>query len=174
MVINLDPLDIDLDFERKSFRLGDTISATVTLIPSKDVEIREATINLMGNVRRTKVENRVGVGRMPGIGAQSSYVPTAQHMEHEVSTEVFFRASIMSSMSLRRGEASRHDVALRLDPKPLKLQRLSKEAKRLQKNSNRGLTIDPWWLEVRVDVAMGRDATARRQVEIVGALKASE
>ena len=173
MVINLDPLDIDLDFERKSYRLGDTISATVTLISSRDVEIREATINLMGNVRRTKVENRVGVGRMPGMGAQSSYVPTAQHMEHEVSTEVFYSASIMLIMSLRKGEASRHDVALRLDPKSLKLQRLSREAKRLQKDSNRGLSIEPWWLEARVDVIMGRDAIARRQVEVVGALKAT-
>ena len=173
MIINLDPLDIDLDFERKSYRLGEKISGTVTLIPSRDVEIREATISLVGNVRRTKIENKVGVGRMPGMGAQSSYVPTAQHMEHQVSTEVFYRASMMSSMSLRKGEASRHDVVLRLDPKPLKLQRLSKEAKRLQKDANRGLIIDPWWLEARVDVVMGRDATARRQVEIAGALKAT-
>ena len=173
MVINLDPLNIDLDFERKSYRLGETISGAVTLIPSRDVEIRDVSILLMGNVRRTKIEDRVGVGRMPDMGAQSSYVPTAQHMEHEVSTEVFYRASIMSSMSLRKGEASRHDLVLRLDPKPLRLQRLSKEAKRLQKDSNRGLIIDPWWLEARVDVVMGRDAVARRQVEIIGALKAT-
>lgn len=171
MVISLDPLDIDLDLERKSYRLGETISGTVTLIPSRDVEIREVTISLLGNVRRTKIENKVGVGRMPGMGAHSSYVPTAQHMEHQVSTEVCYSASIMSSMLLRKGEASRHDVALRLDPKPLKLQRLSKEAKRLQKDSNKGISIDPWWLEARVDVIMGRDAIVRRRVEIIAALK---
>ena len=171
MVINLDPLDIDLDLERKSYRLGETIGGTVTLIPSRDVEIREATINLLGNVRRTKTENRVGVGRMPGMGTQSSYVPTAQHMEHQVSTEVFYSASIMSNMSLRKGETSRQDVALRLDPKPLKLQRLSQEAKNLQRDANRGLSIEPWWLEARVDVVMGRDAVVRRQVEIVAPLK---
>ena len=173
MVFNLEPLDIKLDFDRRKYRLGDTIDATVTLIPSKDTRIRGTSISLLGNVRRTKIENRVGVGRMPGMGAQSSYVPTAQHMEHQVSTEVFYRASIVSSMSLRKGEASRHDVVLRLDPKPLRLQRLSKEAMRLQKDSNRGLIIDPWWLEARVDVVMGPDAVARRQVEIVGALKAT-
>ncbi len=173
MVINLDQLEIGLDFERKSYRLGENISGTVTLIPSRDVEIREATISLLGNVRRTKIEDKVGVGRMPGMGAQSSYVPTAQHMEHQVSTEVFYRASIMSSMSLRKGEASGHDIVLSLDRKPLNLQMLSKEAKRLQKDSNRGLVIDPWWLEARVDVVRGRDATARRQVEIVGALGAT-
>ena len=76
MIIILDPLDIDLDFERKSYRLGEKISGTVTLIPSRDVEIREATISLVGNVRRTKIENKVGVGRMPGMGAPSP--PTSQ------------------------------------------------------------------------------------------------
>ena len=31
MVFNLDPLDIELDIERRPYRLGDTIKATVTL-----------------------------------------------------------------------------------------------------------------------------------------------
>ena len=35
MVFNLDPLDITLDFERRKYRLGETIAATVTLIPNK-------------------------------------------------------------------------------------------------------------------------------------------
>ena len=59
MVYKLDPLDVSLDFERRPYRRGDTINATVTLIPNSDVEIRTASLSLMGQVRRTKV----GMGR---------------------------------------------------------------------------------------------------------------
>ena len=39
MVFSLEPLEIKLDFERRKYRLGDTINAAVTLIPTRDVEI---------------------------------------------------------------------------------------------------------------------------------------
>ena len=56
MVFNLDPLDIDLEFERKTYRLGDTIRAIVTMYPSGSVSIRGATINLVAEVKRTEVK----------------------------------------------------------------------------------------------------------------------
>ena len=59
MVFNLEPLDIKLDFERRKYRLGETINVTVTLIPNSDVEIRTASLSLMGQVRRTEV--RMGI-----------------------------------------------------------------------------------------------------------------
>lgn len=184
MVFNLEPLDITLDFERRKYRLGDTINATVTLIPSRDTGIRGSSLSLMGQVRRTKVSTKVGVGRVPYGGPSSlhrgnplhgtpSYIPTAQQTEQEISTEVFYRATIVPTKSLREGDARKHDVALRLDPKLSKLQRLSREAKELQRDANRGLSIEPWWLEARVDVVMGRDAVVRRRIEIIASLKAT-
>ena len=185
MVFNLEPLEIRLDFERGKYRLGDTINATVTLIPSRDTGIRGSSLSLMGQVRRTKVSTKVGVGRMPDVVGPSSlhrgnplhgtpsYIPTAQQTEQQISTEVFYRATIVPAKSLREGDASKHDVTLRLDPKLSKLQRLALEAKELQRDANQGLTIEPWWLEARVDVVMGRDAVARRQVEIIAPLKTS-
>jgi len=56
MVFNLEPLDISLDFERKPYRLGDTIKTTVTLTPLGGVRIREASLNLVAQVRRTEVK----------------------------------------------------------------------------------------------------------------------
>jgi hypothetical protein len=183
MVLNLDPLDISLDFERRKYRLGDTIEATVKLIPSKDTKIRGSSLSLMGQVRRTKVSSLIGVGRMPGgpsslhrrnpLHGTSSYVPTAQHTEQQISTEIFYSAPIVVTRSLREGDASKHGVALRLDPKLSKLQRLAREAKRLQSDAHRGLSIEPWWLEARVDVIMGRDAIVRRRVEVIAPLKTS-
>ena len=184
MVFNLEPLDITLDFERRPYRLGDTINATVTLTPSRDTGIRGSSLSLMGQVRRTKVSTKVGVGRVPYGGPSSlhrgnplhgtpSYIPTAQQTEQEISTEVFYRATIVPTKSLREGDASKHDVALRLDPKLSKLQRLSREATRLRQDANQSLSIEPWWLEARVDVIMGRDAIVRRRVEIIAPLKTS-
>ena len=180
MVFNLDPLDIDLDFERKRYRLGDTITATVTFMPKGNVEVRSAVLNLMGQVRRTKTS----VGRTMGINGGAAlqggnsftttdYVPMQQQTEQQISTEVFGSAQIVLSGSLRKGEVSRHRVTLRLDQALWKLKSLSREAAMLQRDSNSGLSIEPWWLEARADVAMGRDAVVRRQVEVVGALKAT-
>ena len=182
MVFNLEPLDITLDFERRKYRLGDTINATITLIPSRDTNIRGSSLSLMGQVRRTKVSTRVGVGRIAHGGPSSlhrgnplhgtpSYIPTAQQTEQQISTEVFYRAPIVNIASLREDDASKHDVALRLDPKLSKLQRLSREAMRLRQDANQGLSIEPWWLEARVDVIMGRDAIVRRRIEIIAPLK---
>ena len=178
MVFNLDPLDIDLDFERRKYRLGDTINATVTLTPRSNVEVRRTSLSLMGQVRRTTVS----MGRTMDMGGSSTlqggafhkttdYIPMQQSTEQQISTEVFYSAPIVLSRSLRKDDVSRHDIALKLSPRLGKLQTLAREAKRLQRDANRGLSIEPWWLEARVDVVMGRDAMARRQVEIVGALK---
>lgn len=180
MVFNLDPLDIDLDFEQRKYRLGDTITATVTFMPKGNVEIRSASLNLMGQVRRTKAS----VGRTMGINGGAAlqggnsftttdYVPMQQHTEQQISTEVFGSAQIVLSGLLRKGEVNRHKVTLRLDQELRKLQSLSREAAMLQRDSNSGLAIEPWWLEVQVDVVRGRDAIVRRQVEVVGALKAA-
>ena len=183
MVFNLEPLDITLDFERRKYRLGDTINATVTLIPSRDTGIRGSSLSLMGQVRRTKVSTKSWGGKDCRHGGPSSlhrgnplhgtpsYIPTAQQTEQQISTEVFYRAPIVNIASLREGDASKHDVALRLDPKLSKLQRLSREAMRLRQDANQGLSIEPWWLEARVDVIMGRDAIVRRRIEIIAPLK---
>ena len=179
MVFNLEPLDITLDIERRKYRLGDTIHATVTLIPNSDVEIRTASLSLMGQVRRTEVttgwamdlEGTAGyVIRMRG---QASKVPTQRIPSQTVSTEDFFSTRFVVPNSLRKDAVSKHKVALKLDPKLYKLRKLSQEAKRLRRNANRGLSIEPWWLEVQVDVVRGRDATVRRQVEIIAPLKTS-
>ena len=177
MVFSLDPLDISLDFERRPYRLGDTINATVTLIPKSDVEIRRASLSLMGQVRRTEVHTgwAMDLEGRPGdalqIRGQASRVPTQGIPSQTVSSEVFFSTQIMLATSLRKDAVNRHNVALRLDPKVQKLQRLSREAKRLRRDANRGLSIEPWWLEVGADVVRGRDATVRRQVEIIAPLK---
>ena len=179
MVFSLDPLDISLEFERRPYRLGDTINATVTLIPKSDVEIRRASLSLMGQVRRTEVHTgwAMDLEGRPGdtlqIRGQASRVPTQGIPSQSVSLEVFCSVQIVPTQPLRKDAVSRHNVALRLDPKLHKLQMLSREAERLRRDANRGLSIEPWWLEAEADVVRGRDATVRRQIEIIAPLKAT-
>ncbi|MDE2821966.1 MAG: hypothetical protein OXK79_00490 [Chloroflexota bacterium] len=180
MVFSLEPLEIKLDFERRKYRLGDTINAAVTLIPTRDVEIRKATVSLMGQVRRTEVRTGIpmsmdGSAKLQGGNSftTTDYIPMQQSTEQKISTEVFDSAQIVLNASLQRDVESSHNVALRLDPRARKLQNLAQEAKGLQRDANSSLSIEPWWLEVHADVAMGPDARVRRQVEIVVPLKTS-
>ena len=68
MVFNFDPLDITLAFERRPYMLGDTINATVTLFPNGNVDIREATLNLVAEVSRMEVK----MGRTMDMGGAST------------------------------------------------------------------------------------------------------
>ncbi len=172
MVFNLDPLDIDLDFEQRKYRLGDTIEATVTFIPSGNIEVRGASLSLMGQVRRTKITP----GRALDFGdAQRDTglvmrVPTEDLSNQTVSTEEFYTTGIVLGRSWRKDEVSRYDVALRLDPKLSKLQSLAREAKDLRRDANRGISIESWWLEARADVVLGPDAIARREIQVAVSL----
>ena len=68
MVYKLDPLEVTLVFEHKQYRLGDTIDATVTLVPNSDIVIRKASLNLVVEGRRTEVKT----GRAMGAGGASA------------------------------------------------------------------------------------------------------
>ena len=55
MVYKLNPLVVRLDFERRMYRLDDTIKASVTLVPNGSVTVRCASLNLMVQTRHTEV-----------------------------------------------------------------------------------------------------------------------
>ena len=172
MVFNLDPLDISLDFEKKRYRLGDTIKATVTLIPNSDVELRTASLSLIAQVRRT--DARAGwemdmMGDRPyqqmrvrGDG-DASAVPTHGIPVTKMSTEVCYSTSFLNSTSLSGSRVGMYEAALRIGPN---LPKVAQEAKELQRDANNSLSIEKWWLEVQVDVARGRDQNTRKEIDV--------
>ena len=171
MVYKLDPLDISLDFELRPYRLGDTINATVTLTPRSNVEIREASLNLVAEVRRTGVR----MGRTMGAGGASAlqggvpirttdYIPMQQTTEQKISTETCYSTEFLTSESLRKDDVNRRKVDLKIGPR---LPKLALEAKELERDANSSLSIEQWWLEVQVDVAMGRDPSVREGIKVI-------
>ena len=170
MVLNLDPLDIDLDFERKRYRLGDTIHATVTFTPYGNVKVREASLNLVAEVKRTQAQ----MARMMDMGGASTlqggaplrtndYIPMQQTTEQKTSTEVGYSTPFLSSASLKVGRPDKYKVALELGPRLPRVVQLEKE---LELDTNSSLTIEQWWLEVQVDVVMGRDQSVRKNIDV--------
>ena len=171
MVFNFDPLKITLDFKRRKYRLGDTINATVTLFPNGNVEIRKATLNLVAEVSRTEVK----MGRTMDMGGASTlqggntftstdYIPMQQTTEQKTSTEVGYSTAFLNSTSLRVGHPGTYNVALELGPRLPRVVQLEKE---LERDVNNSISIERWWLEVQVDVAMGRDQSARKGIDVI-------
>jgi hypothetical protein len=164
MVFNLDPLDISLDFERRMYRLGDTINATVSLISSGGVRIREASLNLVAEVKRTEVKAGWALG-MAGSPNRynASRVPTRGTPVQTVSMETGYSAPFLSSTSLKVGRPGKYKVALELGPRLPRVVQLSKE---LELDTNSSLSIEKWWLEVQVDVVMGSDQSVRKEIDV--------
>ena len=171
MVFNLDPLGIEMDFERRKYRLGDTINATVTLVPNGSVEVRKASLNLVAEILRTEVK----MGRTIGMGGSGTlqggnphtttdYIPMQQSTERKESTEICYSTHFLTSESLRSDGETRRKVALRIGPQ---LPKVALEAKELERDANSSLTFERWWLRVQVDVAMGLDQSMRKEIDVI-------
>ena len=170
MVYKLDPLEVTLAFEHKQYRLGDTIDATVTLVPNSDIVIRKASLNLVVEGRRTEVK----MGRAMGAGGASTlqggnphvstdFTPMQRTTEERDYSEVCYSEAILDSTSMREGNLSRHRVVLEIGPG---LPRPAFEARDLQGDANSSLSLERWWIEVKVDVARGRDPTVRHEIDV--------
>ena len=176
MAFNLKPPDITLDFERRKYRLGDTITTTVTLIPNGNTRVRKASLNLVALVRRVKVKMGRTMGFTLGLedGASTireevpqrtnDYLPMQQHTEQKITTEVCYSAQFLTSESLRRDAVSRRKADLEIGPH---LPKVALEVKELERDANSSISIERWWLEVQVDVAMGRDQSVRKVIDVI-------
>ncbi len=170
MVFKLDPLDIMLDYERRPYRLGETINAVVTLMAKTDIKIRTASLNLVAEVRRTQA----GAARTMDMGGAATlqggqilkttdYIPMQQNTQQTTSDETCYSVRFPASESLRQDETVRHSVDLLIGPE---LPKVAIESKELERDANNSLSIEQWWLETQVDVVMGIDQSHRKKIDI--------
>jgi len=163
---SLRPLDVKLLFDDRPYNLGETIDVTVELEPRREVEVREARVDLVCEERYVESYtvhvpaggSAAAVGDLGGglfgPGAQPPLppprVPKEVHKDVKVSyihsSEVFLTNSL-----LRPGAVDRHNIGLGIEPEP---------------PPHASTATVSWRLEVVVDVARARDVKARHKVDV--------
>ena len=139
-------------------------------MPNSDIVIRKASLNLVVEGRRTVVKT----GRAMGAGGASAlqggnphvstdFIPMQRTTEEKPYSEVCYSETFLASTSVRKGDLSGHRVALKIGPS---LPRSALEARELQRDANSSISLERWWIEVKVDVARGRDPTVRHEIDV--------
>ena len=153
MVSRLFPVAIIFAFERRPYTLGETINLTVELVPRRDIEVREARVDLVCEVRYTEVTTVL----VPPLPSQRPRLParTSTGVHKRVSQtyrDVYVQGSavFLRDERLLWGRTSTYNVGLEI----------SAERPPRKSDSTR------WRLVTTVDVVGARRITARRTVNI--------
>ena len=167
---SLNPLRVTLHAPPGPYALGDAIAATITLHAHRNVRIRHAALNLVVEARRTvakpsRTMDMGGRGTLQGGNAfvTTDYIPMAQVTNVETSEEVAYGVRFLGPATILADIESRHSPTLKLGPAAPEIVSAAKE---LQRDANSSIEFRRWWIEARVDVAWGRDESARKQVEV--------
>jgi hypothetical protein len=162
MISKLRPLDLELSFEDRTYRLGDSIDLEIELTPRRDCLVREGRVDLVVEARWTERSTRrveKPIYAETGGGMSSACVHRIQigtKVETKESVRDFreksWHASVvfLKDVSLRSGRLSRHRLPLDIatDDPP------RREAK------------TRWWLQVVIDVAGARDIKPRHKIDV--------
>ena len=155
MVSRLRPLNMELDFEDRPYGLGETINLRVTLVPGRDVDVREGRVDLVCEERWTEtytvmVSTRFGGGTR-GAASSVPKVSSKQHRETYVHSSVAF----LSDTRLESGGARTYNSRLEISPEPPAHTGPQREQAKVK-----------WTLVASADVARGRDPKVRRPVKV--------
>ena len=155
MVSKLFPMSIIIAFEHRPYTLGETINLTVDLIPRRDIEVREARVDLVCEMRYTEVSTV----QVPPLPSQTSRFPATNRMSmavHKRVSQTYRDSYLQGSSVFLRDErlpwdrASKYSVGLEISP----------EWPTRKSGSTR------WRLVTTVDVVGARRITARRTVNV--------
>ena len=164
MVHRLDPLDLGLDFEDRSYRLGETIPLHVEITAKGGVGIRKAHVELLCDQKFAETYTVSRGGRYFVVGAKvSERDETSRHIGGErLESYVHSRTDFLSDVTLESGGQRAVDVRLQIDTTPPS--RLD-DARALDDDAARSWSFS-WRLVVSVDVAGGRDAKLERDIKV--------
>ena len=163
MVHRLDPLDLGLDFDDRSYRLGETIPVRVEIAAKGRIAIREASLKLVCDQKFAESYTVSG----PGLYANTTGSVPRPDISSQVGSEriesyAHSMASLISDVTLESGEQRAVDVRLEIGAStPRRL----KDSTALEGDAARSWSFS-WRLVVSVDVAGGRDASVERDVKV--------
>ena len=163
MVHRLDPLDLGLDFNDRSYRLGETIDVRVEITAKGRIAIREAGVELLCDQTFAETYTISGPGRYSNTAGTAPRPDISSRVGDErLESYVHSRTAFLSDLTLESGESRSLDVRLPIDPSP---PRRLDDARALDDDAARSWSFG-WRLVVSVDVAGGRDAKLERDVKV--------
>ena len=163
MVHRLDPLDLGLDFNDRSYRLGETIDVRVEVTAKGRIDIRKAGVVLMCDQKfaETYTVSGPGLYSSSGVGAPRPDI-SSQVGDERTESYIHSRKAFLSDATLESGESKSLDVRLAIGTAP---PRRLKDARSLDDDAARSWSFG-WRLVVSVDVAGGRDASVERDIKV--------
>ena len=160
MVSRLRPLDVNLVFKDRTYKMGETINLTVELTPRGDVEVREGRVDLICEERWFEtytVMMHVTSPREVRLGATATGVLATRvpKLEHKAHRETFVHSSVifLEDMHLGSDYTGRYDASLEIQLEPV---------------PHVGAKVK-WSLITVIDVAQARDIKKRRTVKVMPA-----
>ena len=156
----LQPVDVEVAFDERTYGLGESIAATVKLIARREVEVREARLDLVCEESYAESYTvsvpsgqptdygspwgQFGVYRPPKIPKK---VDRDVRETYVHSSAVFLEGALMNAGSVKQFS---FDMYIKPERPP-----------------HASVGSSTWLLEVVVDVARARDVRVRRQVDVL-------
>ena len=158
MITRIRPLDLNLAFQDRPYKLGETINIKVELRARGDVLVREGRVNLVCEERYTEIYTvMVPAYRVPPTTRVGTPVPipipnipkqvSKEHRETYVYSSVVF----LQDTTLNSGTTGSYNARLEIQPEP---------------PPHAENSTLKWMLVTAVDVAQARDVTKKQRLKV--------
>ncbi len=161
MVYKFRPMDVSIDFEKRTYRLGETVDVEIVLDPQSDLEVRAGNVTLeciQKFVHNPGLPTGVSTGRYGSFAS----VGVGGEGDAREETLVYSSTDFLGASKLRANRPEVHKVRLKIkDTVPPR----AADAKKLHRDATRSWTFQ-WELVVKVDVRGGRNPETRREIKV--------
>ena len=153
-------LQMSLEFDTRTYNLGETIDVFVELQPSTNISVRSGRLDLVCEEHYTQR----GVSFVPDFYASDRVISGQTRHVAQERKEQFVHSSVqfMEETSLSGGATVSRRVSLAVESA---LPPHFEDSLALERDANSAWTFS-WTLVATVDVARGRDAQVEREVTI--------
>jgi hypothetical protein len=166
MVSRLRPLELNVDFEDRAYKLGEPIDIAVEMVPRADVDVREGRVDLVCEERYTESYTvALPAGRESGAGLPGVGGPRAADLSKKVINErkeshVHSSVMFVSDSRLVAGRPAKYETRLNIQERP------PPQVEAAIADANTTYDVK-WRLVTSVNVARGRDPKKQQTVEVL-------
>ena len=160
----LQPLEVDVEFDDRRYKLGDVIDVTLRITPRRNAFVRKGWVELICDENWTDVRTVTGPfrgGAMYGRGGRPLTTASVSKRITLENTRSYIRSSavFVDHASLSPSTAFEYHVQMDVGESP---------------PPNAGKVDPTWRLNVTVDVAYARDAKKQAPVTVVAASRRAQ